>query len=121
MEKHFQIIENQVVYDFDKTMSYLNRYGKSKFGDKFQLRRSDTEILEKLMAYAIRDRKTCESHNIDLEKGILLIGKIGCGKTSLMDIFQNFALRTISLPIAFHTRYCKRICIKWLYCVKQIW
>jgi predicted ATPase len=88
MEKHFQIIENQVDYDFDKTMSYLNRYGKSKFGDKFQLRRNDTEILEKLMAYAIRDRKTCESLNIDLEKGILLIGKIGCGKTSLMDIFR---------------------------------
>ncbi len=87
-EKHFQIIENQVVYDFVKTMNYLQRYGKSKFGEKFQLRRNDTDILEKLMAYAIRDRKTCESHNIDLEKGILLIGKIGCGKTSLMDIFR---------------------------------
>ena len=69
-------------------MSYLNRYGKSRFGEKFQLRRNDTLILGKLMSYAIRDRKTCENHDIDLEKGILLIGKIGCGKTSLMDIFR---------------------------------
>jgi predicted ATPase len=100
-EKHFQIIDNHVVYDFDKTMSYLNRYGKSKFGDKFQLRRNDTLILGKLMSYAIRDRKTCEQHDIDLEKGILLIGKIGCGKTSLMDIFrilhyQEFRYQMIS-------------------------
>ena len=88
IEKHFEIIDNQVIYDFDKTMSYLNRYGKSRFGEKFQLRRNDTLILGKLMSYAIRDRKTCERHDIDLEKGILLIGKIGCGKTSLMDIFR---------------------------------
>ena len=100
-EKHFEIIDNQVIYDFDKTMSYLNRYGKSRFGEKFQLRRNDTLILGKLMSYAIRDRKTCENHDIDLEKGILLIGKIGCGKTSLMDIFrilhyQQFRYQMIS-------------------------
>ncbi len=101
IEKHFEIIDNQVIYDFDKTMSYLNRYGKSRFGEKFQLRRNDTLILGKLMSYAIRDRKTCEKHDIDLEKGILLIGKIGCGKTSLMDIFrilhyQQFRYQMIS-------------------------
>lgn len=87
-EKHFQIIDNHVVYDFEKTMSYLNRYGKSKFGDKFQLLRTDSEILYKLMCYAIRDEAKCKKYNIDLSKGILLIGKIGCGKTSLMDIFR---------------------------------
>ena len=87
-KKHFQIIENQRIYDFDLTMTFLNNYGKSKFNSKFQILRSDTKILKLLMAYAIRDQEFCEANNIDLEKGILLIGKVGSGKTSLMDIFR---------------------------------
>lgn len=87
-EKHFEIIDGQRVYDFNKTMTFLNKFGKSKFGDKFQILRSDTKILHFLMAYAIRDEEYCKKYNIDLNKGILLIGKVGSGKTCLMDIFR---------------------------------
>lgn len=87
-EKHFEFIDGQKIYDFDKTMKFLNRFGKTKFGDKFQILRNDAKILYSLMAYAIRDEILCKKNNIDLNKGILLIGKVGCGKTSLMDIFR---------------------------------
>jgi hypothetical protein len=85
---HYEIIDQIKIYDFEKTMSYLNKIGKTKFGEKFQLSRNDTKILYFLMCYAIRDEKKCEKFNIDLDKGILLIGKIGCGKTTLMDLFR---------------------------------
>ena len=98
-EKHFEIIDNQRVYDFDKTMTFLNQFGKSKFGGKFQILRSDTKILRSLMAYAIRDQEYCKKLNIDLGKGILLIGKVGCGKTSLMDIFRILHYREFQYAI----------------------
>lgn len=86
--EHYVIRDNFKYYDFEKTMSYLNKYGKTKFGEKFQIQRSDSKILYKLMIYAIRDEENCKKHKLDLDKGILLIGKIGCGKTSLMEIFK---------------------------------
>lgn len=98
-EKHFEIIDNRKIYDFEKTMTFLNKFGKSKFGEKFQILRSDSKILYLLMAYAIRDEEICKSHNIDLDKGILLIGKVGCGKTSLMDIFRILHYRNFQYSI----------------------
>lgn len=98
-EKHFEIINNQRIYDFDKTMHFLEQHGKTKFGEKFRLLRSDTKVLRCLMAYAIRDEAFCKQHNIDLTKGILLIGKVGCGKTSLMDIFRILHYRDFQYAI----------------------
>ncbi len=92
-EKHFEIIDNRRIYDFEKTMTFLNKFGKSKFGEKFQIQRSDSKILFQLLAYAIRDEDVCKKHNLDLDKGILLIGKVGSGKTALMDIFRLIHFR----------------------------
>ena len=87
-ENHYEIINDQRIYDFEKTMTFLHNFGKSKFGNKFQLLRSDSKILYMLLIYAIRDEKECQKYNLDLSKGILLIGKIGSGKTCLMDLFR---------------------------------
>jgi DNA replication protein DnaC len=42
------------------------------------------------MIYAIRDKENCKIHNIDPYKGILLLGPVGCGKTSLMTLLNPF-------------------------------
>ena len=97
--QYFEIIDNQKIYDFEKTMTFLNQVGKNKFGSKFQLQRSDSKILYQLMAYAIRDAEACQKHKLDLSKGILLIGKVGCGKTSLMDLFRILHYREFNYVI----------------------
>jgi DNA replication protein DnaC len=63
--------------------------GKKKFGETFKFYKEDEEILEKLFLYAIHDIENCEKNGIDLKKGILLIGPVGCGKTTLMKLFSE--------------------------------
>jgi len=77
-----------VVYDFPKILIYLNAKGKLLFGDKFKIYEEDKDILLKLCSYFIKDKVNCKAYGIDLEKGILLSGPVGCGKTSLMKLLR---------------------------------
>ena len=77
-----------VLYDFDKILIYLNAKGKLLFGDKFKIYDEDREILLKLCSYFIKDKENCKNYDIDINKGILLSGPVGCGKTSLMKLLR---------------------------------
>ncbi|WP_166961989.1 P-loop NTPase family protein [Yeosuana marina] len=74
----------EVVYDFEKILIYLDAKGKLLFGKNFKIYDEDRTIILKLCHYLIKDKVNCEKNNIDPEKGILLSGPVGCGKTSLM-------------------------------------
>ncbi|MAW94321.1 MULTISPECIES: ATPase [unclassified Leeuwenhoekiella] len=78
----------KMLYDFPKVLIYLNAKGKLEFGGKFRIYEEDHEILRKLCSYFIRDKAFCEVNGIDVEKGILLSGPVGCGKTSLMKLLR---------------------------------
>ncbi len=86
----FKIKDNFRCFDFKECLAYLYNQGQIKYGKHFQIRKEDTEIIYKLLVYAIRDNENCEIHNVDLEKGILLLGPVGCGKTSLMTLIKPF-------------------------------
>lgn len=81
--------ENHIHYHFDKILLYLNAKGKLLFGDNFKIYDDDLEIIYKLCVYTIQDRNSCKKLNIDPEKGILLTGPIGCGKTSIMKLLRH--------------------------------
>lgn len=87
----FEIIDGFKLYNFKKSWYYLQELGKQKFGQKFKLHPEDKVIIYKLMIYFIRDEENCAKYGIDLEKGILLNGPVGCGKTSLMTLMRSFA------------------------------
>lgn len=78
-----------VLYDFPKILIYLNAKGKLLFGKEFKIYEDDKEILLKLCSYFIRDKESCASYGIDINKGILLSGPVGCGKTSLMKLLRH--------------------------------
>lgn len=80
---------NLIKYDFDKILNYLNVKGKLLFGDSFKIYNEDEVILYKLCIYLIQDSEACKKENIDVDKGILLTGPIGCGKTSLMKLLRH--------------------------------
>lgn len=79
---------NQILYDFDKMLIYLDVKGKLLFGEKFKIYKEDHAILYKLCLYIIQDEKACKELEIDIEKGIMLSGPIGCGKTSLIRLLK---------------------------------
>lgn len=78
-----------VVYDFQKILVYLNAKGKLLFGKHFKIFKEDEEIIYKLSNYFIKDAVNCKKHHIDPNKGLLLSGPVGCGKTSLIKLLQH--------------------------------
>lgn len=77
-----------VVYDFPKILVYLNAKGKLLFGKDFKIFDEDHDIIFKLCNYFVRDKEKCAENDIDPDKGILLTGPVGCGKTSLMRLLK---------------------------------
>ncbi|WP_418502083.1 ATPase [Flagellimonas sp.] len=80
---------NELNYDFEKILIYLDAKGKLLFGKNFKIYREDREILYKLCLYFIQDKARCAQMGLDINKGILLSGPVGCGKTSLMKLLKH--------------------------------
>ena len=80
---------NQILYDFDKMLVYLDVKRKLLFGQQFKIYKEDRDILYKLCLYFIQDRTSCAAFGIDIDKGILLSGPVGCGKTSLIKLLKH--------------------------------
>lgn len=93
MEKPYKIINNQRVFNFKKTLRYIQYLGKSKYGEDFKIHRSDIFTFHRLIIYMIHEERQCKKYNIDLKKGILLIGPIGSGKTTIMNLLRVFLFK----------------------------
>ena len=78
----------EVIYNFEKILIYLEVKGKLLFGNSFRIYEEDRSIILKLCHYFIKDQVNCEENEIDPNKGILLSGPVGCGKTSLMILLK---------------------------------
>ena len=74
--------------NFPWCLSFLEKRGKELYGQKFKIREVDYDIIFKLIVYFIGDQSETEKLGLDLQKGILLSGPIGCGKTSLMTLMR---------------------------------
>lgn len=84
-----ELMGNEISYDFKKILIYLDAKGKLLFGKNFKIYEEDEVILYKLCIYFIRDFEACKKLDIDPNKGILLSGPVGCGKTSLMKLLRH--------------------------------
>lgn len=91
MELPYKIENNTRIFDWNQTCHYLIHIGKLRYGQSFTLHKQDLKIIYRLVLYIIRDEENCQQRNIDLNKGILLLGPVGCGKTSLMTLIQELA------------------------------
>jgi DNA replication protein DnaC len=75
--------------NYIEIITWLEKKGIELYGKKFKILETDHEIIYRLIAYFLKDEQTCYQFNIDLEKGILLSGPVGCGKTSLMNVMKH--------------------------------
>ncbi len=62
--------------------------GKQDYGENFDILKNDKPLIMKLIAYFLKDEFRCNEYQISLNKGILLSGPIGCGKTTLMQLMK---------------------------------
>lgn len=76
------------IIDFAWCLAFFEKRGKELYGKKFTILKDDHDIIYKLLIYFIGNQQEAEKHNIDLNKGILLSGPIGCGKTALMTLMK---------------------------------
>jgi len=97
MENHFnlnntfEIKNNCKIYDLQKCFAYIELQGKQTYGQSFKIHQDDKSTIYKLLIYAIRDKENAFKLGLDLNKGILLSGPVGCGKTSIMHLIKPFA------------------------------
>jgi energy-coupling factor transporter ATP-binding protein EcfA2 len=75
-------------YNYDQVIIWLEKKGIELYGKHFKILEIDHPIIYKLIAYFLKDEATCFQFNIDLNKGIMLSGPVGCGKTSLMNVMK---------------------------------
>ena len=79
----------KVEYDFTKVLIYLEAKGRMLFGKHFKIYEEDKRVLLRLCNYMVKDYENCSKYGIDPDKGILLTGPVGCGKTSLMRLIRH--------------------------------
>ena len=72
----------------DDMITWLNQKGKQLYGPIFKIDPRDYEIIFKLLIYFFRDKSNAPKHGIDFQKGLLVSGPVGCGKTSLLNLFR---------------------------------
>ncbi len=75
-------------YNYQEIIQWLETKGIELYGNSFKIQESDYPVIHKLMAYFLKDEPTCFHFGIDLNKGILLTGPIGCGKTTMMNLMK---------------------------------
>ena len=86
MEIPAKIKEIKSSYNYAQIWTFLNDKGIELYGKKFKLFETDMDIILKLIAWFIKDKEMAHKKEIDLEKGLLLVGPVGCGKTAHMNI-----------------------------------
>jgi energy-coupling factor transporter ATP-binding protein EcfA2 len=75
-------------YNYADAWQWLQQKGNEVYGKKFQLHEDDKHTIYLLLCYFLKDDIAASQLELDLEKGLLLTGPIGCGKTTLMNLMR---------------------------------
>lgn len=78
-------------HNYPEIILWLEKKGIELYGNQYKILENDHPIIYKLLAYFLKDEATCFQLNIDLNKGILLSGPVGSGKTTLMNLLKTLA------------------------------
>lgn len=76
-------------YNYEEIIKWIEKKGIELYGNNFKILEMDHPIIIKLCAYFLKDEKACFQLDLNLKKGILLSGPVGCGKTALMHIMKQ--------------------------------
>jgi hypothetical protein len=96
--------------DFKHAIKLLEKRGREQYGEKFCIDTIDHATVYALFVYFLRLEREATRLGIDLSKGILLLGPVGCGKTSLMTLMKSVAIG----PQHYTMRSCREITFEFM-------
>lgn len=103
-------VQETPMYYYETATRWLEIKGREIYGPKFSIVDKDKPLLQKLLVHVLKDKVAVKMVDVDLEKGILLAGPIGIGKTSLMN-----AIRFLQKPIDRHLiKSCRDIIFEFI-------
>ncbi len=82
-----KVIESR--YNYNKIIPWFRRKASKFIGKEYVISESEKGIVFALVAWMLKDDLVAKEMNFDLNKGILLSGPIGCGKTTLFKILRS--------------------------------
>lgn len=98
-------------YDYSEVVTWIDNKGKELYGKKkFKIFESDLPVIYRLIAYYLKDEEAAFHYGIDLEKGIMLAGPVGCGKTSLLSVMKYLT----PTPHKFSVKPCRDISFEFI-------
>lgn len=77
-------------YNYVDALQWLQKRGKELYGNHFKIQEEDKENITKLLCYFLKDKHKALQQGINLQKGILLTGPIGVGKSTLMNLMRFY-------------------------------
>lgn len=76
--------------NYTHAIQWLEKRGSEMFSQDFRILEEEKEITKKLICYFLKDSIAANYYAINLNKGILLSGPVGCGKTTLMGLMRFY-------------------------------
>src|SRR4051812_17947020 len=86
--KPFNISAIPSQHNYENALLWLEKWGKMQYGRQFNIHAEDKPILYRLLCYFLKDKPVAYRLGIDLDKGIMISGPVGVGKTSLMNLLR---------------------------------
>lgn len=80
---------NFLDYSFYKLKAFLHVQSRMMFDKDFRLHKEDKPVLLILYCYFIQDQNAGAIIGLDINKGLLISGPVGCGKTTLMNLMPK--------------------------------
>ncbi len=80
-------------FDFERLWEQFVSFARSRISN-FVIDATNQPVLEAVLAYFAGDEDLCQKRGVNLQKGLFLLGPVGCGKTSMMQWFapQRFQM-----------------------------
>lgn len=97
-------------YDYNDVVQWIEKKGIDLYGSHFRIIENDYPVIYRLIAYFLKDQETAFRYNLDLNKGIILSGPVGCGKTSLLTIMKYLT----PVPQKFLVKPCREISFEFI-------
>ncbi|ESU28705.1 hypothetical protein FLJC2902T_12960 [Flavobacterium limnosediminis JC2902] len=98
------------IYNYIELTAWLEKKGQEQFDNHFKILEPDYPVIHKLLAYYTKDEPTCHQLGISLNKGIMLSGPVGSGKTSLMNLMRHIAVKETK----FSVKSCREISFEFI-------
>ncbi len=76
----------------------LFELGRNNYGNRFTLVEEDLPMICRMICWYVRDHANGERLKMDFNKGLLVTGPVGCGKTTLMNLMPKL-IRNETTPV----------------------